>query len=105
MEYPIVSSYRYLGTVLPNYLSINNHVESLNLKATYITYRLTSFRLHASFKFNTNFFKLLVAPQYRLLAALWDHVSPSAQNSIAASYRSRFKCFALLPRSTPTVLI
>ncbi len=32
LDYPIVNSYKYLGTILPNYLSISNHIEALNLK-------------------------------------------------------------------------
>ena len=73
--YPIVLSYKYLDTVMDNSQSINHHITELNNKMHYLIRRLTPFRLNAGPKFNINMFKILVIPQYRLLASLWNEMS------------------------------
>jgi hypothetical protein len=70
--YNYVQSYKYLGTILTNYLSITGQMNQINQRAAGIELKLVPFRLHASFKFNLNFFKIMLNPQFRLMAILWN---------------------------------
>ena len=98
--YPIVLSYKYLGTVIDNSQSIDHHLTQLNNKMNYLIRRITPFRLNAGPKFNCNLFKILVTPQYRLLGSLWEEMNKTERIATERSYRVRFKVFMMLPKST-----
>ena len=103
--FPLVNNYRYLGTVIPNHLSMRNHLEAMNNKVNYLIRKLTPFRINASAKFNNNMFKILIVPQYRLIGALWEIISAAERARVETSLRVRFKQFMLLPKSTPNDVV
>ena len=104
-DYPIVNNYKYLGTVMTKHMSIDSHLNETGQKVDYLTRKLTPFRINASVKFNVNMFKLMVAPQYRLLASLWDFIGKTAKKMITISYRKSFKKFMMMPPSVPNSVI
>jgi hypothetical protein len=60
-------------------------IDQINRKAAIVEAKMTPFRLHASYKFNS----------------LWDDASNSQRVKMVETFRKRFKSFMCLPRSTP----
>lgn len=69
--YPYCAVYKYLGTQITNYLSIDKQIDCINSKATGLEMKLLAFRLNAGFRFNINFFKIMLHPQFKMLGVLW----------------------------------
>jgi hypothetical protein len=65
-DYPIVTTYKYLGTHISKELLMTQHVKCMERKIMYITMQLKPILLKNKFKLNVNLFKTFVLPQYRL---------------------------------------
>jgi len=69
--FPIVTSYRYLGAIVSQVMSPGQHMSNISRKISYISRKMAPFRHQKDLKFNANFFKVCVTPQYRLIGAMY----------------------------------
>jgi hypothetical protein len=103
--YPLVKSYKYLGTNLNNKLSIETHIKEAERKICFLNLKLRPILLRGHLKLNVNLFKVFVLPQYRLMSILSRFIQPREILQVEKSLRKRFKVWNSLPQSTPTYLI
>jgi hypothetical protein len=61
-DYPVVSKYRYLGTMMDSSLRLEAHMEEIDRKISWLTARLTPARLIKDLRFNLNLYKVLIEP-------------------------------------------
>lgn len=66
---------------------------------------MIAFRLNASFRFNVNFFKIMMNPQFRLLGVLEMEATTTEKIRMMEIYRKRFKAFMCFPKSVPNEMI
>ena len=105
MGYPLCTHYKYLGTILSNHINIDKQVDQINYKAFGIESKVLPFRLHATFRFNSNFFKVVMNPQFRLMGILWESSSDRQRSLMMEVYKKRFKSFLCLPKSVSNKII
>lgn len=101
---PIVTSYKYLGTVLNSQLTPTNHLQETGRKADFQTHKLSPLRRHLDLRFNVSLFKMLIMPGIRLLGCVYKDTSITEQKKIEINMRRRVRSFCLLPWTSPNEL-
>jgi hypothetical protein len=70
MDFPYVSQYKYLGTIINPRVDIKNHLVTIKPKMNWICNKLTIIRKRGNLKFNSNLFEVYIKPQFRLVVPL-----------------------------------
>lgn len=94
-------TYKYLGTVINDKVTIDSHIESIKPKMRAICASLTVLRVKGNLKFNSNLFELYLQPQFRLLAQLFVLGKNREKKEVVKLYKLYWKKMCCLPRSTP----
>jgi len=64
--YPVVRTYKHLGCTINNSLNTSDHLDTIQKKINFIRNRLTPVRTRAGARLNSNLFRVMVLPLYRL---------------------------------------
>jgi hypothetical protein len=100
-DYPVVSKYRYLGTMMDSSFRLDAHIEEIDRKMSWLTARLTPARLIKNIRFNLNLYKVLIEPLIALGIPFYFRIPKTDRGKYENYCRKLVKRFCLLPRSTP----
>lgn len=70
---PRVKEYKYLGMIIEGSLKPFSHLQHINKKINFLTYKLYPFRKLNNLKLSINLFKTFILPQYRLITSVYMH--------------------------------
>ena len=100
-----MNEYKYLGTKINRKCDFSARLDYINRKINYIIYQLKPIILRENFRLNSNLFRTMVMPLFRMGFILFEHLQDSQKNKFEIAIRKAFKKMNMLPQSTPTTII
>ena len=99
-EYPVVNSYRYLGTELDRNCDVMTHVKTISPKINFLTFRFGVLRHRNNMKLNINLFEIFIKPLFRLGYTLYKMAATKAKEQFLKFMRVKWKIFVGIPLTT-----
>ncbi len=106
LGYPILDSYKYLGTHLNSKLSLKKQLDHISRKTHFIKHQISPLLYHASLKLKQNLWNLFVRPLFEFALPLY-YVEKAISNKkkLDSILRSTFREFVGLKRNVEVSII
>ena len=103
--YPIVQSYKFLGTHIQSNHSLKKHKEMVERKVEFLTTHLYQCLKCFTPSLRRNLWRLLVLPLYTSAASIYMTLSKTEQKLYLKSIEGSFKRFLLLKKTTHNQIV
>ena len=106
LGYPVVSSYKYLGTVLDSKLSLNSVLSHILKKSDFTFFKLYPYLANATADGRRDLWQTLIAPLFNAALVLFEaEPTKGAKQKVMVLWRGTFKKFLMLSPHAPTVIV